>query len=265
MATITVTNLQGHTSGGDANKVKIASGQTLDVNGTLDVTGATVTGNLPAANLTGAMPALDGSALTSVTGASMVKLAHTTVAAGDAADYPFNFTSVFSSTYNMYYVAFTVASYELAAGNMLYFQFGTSGTYVTASNACRSASQFLHLNNTATAYGGQRYYSSGGIHQTNGSLTTTENGMFSGTAIIANPFDSYWPVNITTKCIMQYFSTEANSYGEEGYSREDNGDKASYTDFRMGIIAGSSSGSDITNTAARRNAYGHVTVYGLVK
>ena len=57
MATITVTNLQGHTSGGDANKVKIASGQTLDVNGTLDVTGATVTGNLPSANLTGTLPA----------------------------------------------------------------------------------------------------------------------------------------------------------------------------------------------------------------
>ena len=64
MATITVTNLQGHTSGADANKVKVASGQTLDVNGTLDVTGATITGNLPSANLTGALPALDGSALT---------------------------------------------------------------------------------------------------------------------------------------------------------------------------------------------------------
>jgi len=66
MATITVTNLQGHTSGGDANKVKIASGQTLDVNGTLDVTGATVTGNLPAANLTGALPAISGAALTGI-------------------------------------------------------------------------------------------------------------------------------------------------------------------------------------------------------
>ena len=66
MSTITVTNLQGHTSGGDANKVKIASGQTLDVNGTLDVTGATVTGNLPAANLTGALPAISGSALTGI-------------------------------------------------------------------------------------------------------------------------------------------------------------------------------------------------------
>ena len=66
MATITVTNLQGHTSGGDANKVKLASGQTLDVNGTLDVTGATITGNLPSANLTGALPAISGAALTGI-------------------------------------------------------------------------------------------------------------------------------------------------------------------------------------------------------
>jgi len=66
MSTITVTNLQGHTSGGDANKIKLASTQTLDVNGTLDVTGATVTGNLPAANLTGTLPALNGNALTNL-------------------------------------------------------------------------------------------------------------------------------------------------------------------------------------------------------
>ena len=140
----------------------------------------------------------------------------------------------------MYYVAFTVASNENAAGNALYFQFGNGGTYVTASNACRGAMQYLHLNNTAVAYAGHKYYSTTGIHQTNGTLNQSENGMFSGTAIIANPFDSYYPVNIMTKCIMQYFSTEANSYGEEGYSREDNGDKASYTDFRMGIIVSAS-------------------------
>lgn len=46
MSSITVSNLQGHTSGADANKVKLASGQTLDVNGTLDVTGATFTGEV---------------------------------------------------------------------------------------------------------------------------------------------------------------------------------------------------------------------------
>ena len=44
MSNITVSNIQGHTSGADANKVSLASTQTLDVNGTLDVTGATFTG-----------------------------------------------------------------------------------------------------------------------------------------------------------------------------------------------------------------------------
>ena len=122
--------------------------------------------------------------------------------------------------------------------------------------------QYLRLK--YTTYAGHRYYSTNGIHQVNGSLTNTENGMFTGTGIITNPFSSYYPVNIMTKIIMQYFSTEANSYGEEGYSREDNGDKASYTDFRMGIIAGSSGGTDVASGATRRSTYGHVTVYGMV-
>ncbi len=229
------------------------------------VTDAKIAG-MSSSKLTGALPALDGSALTGA--GSMVKLAHTTVASGSAGDYPFNFTNVFSSTYDMYLVAFTVASNQTGVagiGNALYFQFGNGGTYVTASNACRGAMQYLHLNNTAVSYAGHKYYSSTGIHQVNGTLTNTEDGIFSGTALIADPFDSQFPVNIMTKIIMQYTSLETGSYGEEGYSREDNGDKASYTDFRMGIIAGNSGGSDISYTAPRRNAYGHVTVYGLVK
>ena len=52
---------------------------------------------MAASKLTGAMPALNGSALTNVTGASMVKLASTTVASGSATDYAFNFTIVFKS------------------------------------------------------------------------------------------------------------------------------------------------------------------------
>ena len=265
MSTITVTNLQGHTSGGDANKVKLASGQTLDVNGTLDVTGSTITGNLPAANLTGTMPALDGSALTSVTGASMVKLAHTTLDAASATAYPFNFTSVFSSTYNNYFFTFTIATYATGVnGQHFYCQFGNGGTYVTASNAVRGGSSNFQFLSTGAAYGQQVYYSTQGIHQLNGTLNTTQNGMFTGTGIITNPFDSYWPVQVQTKCIMQYFTTESLSFGEEGYSREDNGDKASYTDVRFGIIQGANNFTDVASNATRRNSYGHFTIYGMV-
>tara|TARA_B100000927_G_scaffold17626_1_gene13582 strand:+ start:518 stop:1312 length:795 start_codon:yes stop_codon:yes gene_type:complete len=263
MSTITVTNLQGHTSGGDANKVKLASGQTLDVNGTLDVTGSTITGNLPAANLTGALPALDGSALTDV--GSMVKLAHTTVAPGSAVDYPFNFTSVFSSTYNNYFFTFTIATGATGVnGQHFYCQFGNGGTYVTASNAVRGGSTNFQLTSGTVTYGSQNYLSVAGIHQLNGTLTTTENGMFTGTGVITNPFSSYYPVQVQTKCIMQYFSTEANSWGEEGYSREDNGDKASYTDVRFGIIQGNSAFSGVGSNATRRVSYGHMTIYGMV-
>ena len=88
--------------------------------------------------------------------------------------------------------------------------------------------------------------------------------MFTGTGIITNPFDNYYPVQVQTKCIMQYFTTELNSWGEEGYSREDNGDKASYTDVRFGIIQGNISYSGVGSAATRRLAYGHMTIYGMV-
>ena len=138
-----------------------------------------------------------------------------------------------------------------------------SGTYVTASNAVRGISSNLQTI-SGGVYGYQRYHSTQGIHQLNGTLNSTENGMFTGTGIITNPFSSYYPVQVQTKCIMQYFSTEANSWGEEGFSREDNGDKASYTDVRFGIIQGNSSFTAVASNATRRVAYGHMTIYGMV-
>jgi len=200
-----------------------------------------------------------------VTGAgTLVKLAHTTVAVGDADNYPFNFTDVFSSTYNNYFFTFTVATNATGvSGQHFYCQFGNGGTWVTASNAVRGGSTNLQTQSSATV-GVQNYLSVAGIHQLNGTLNTTENGMFTGTGIITNPFSSYYPVQVQTKCIMQYFSTEVNSWGEEGYSREDNGDKASYTDVRFGIIQGNSAYSGVGSAATRRLSYGHMTIYGMV-
>ena len=195
----------------------------------------------------------------------LVKLSTVEVAAGSAADYPFNFTSIFSSTYHNYFFTFTVATNELTNQNHLYCQFGNGGTYVTASNAVRGGSSNMQLIQSDTVYNEQRYHSTQGIHQLNGTLVNTENGMFTGTGIITNPFDSYYPVQVQTKCIMQYFSNETYSWGEEGYSREDNGDKASYTDVRFGVIAGASNFTAVASNAARRNTYGHITVYGMLK
>ena len=74
----------------------------------------------------------------------------------------------------------------------MYCQFGNGGTYVTASNAVRGGSSNFQLVQTDSVHGEQRYHSTQGIHQLNGTLVNTENGMFTGTGIITNPFDSYY-------------------------------------------------------------------------
>jgi len=223
---------------------------------------------MAASKLTGAMPALNGSALTNVTGASMVKLASTTVASGSATDYAFNFTNVFSSTYDDYFFVFKIVSNEASHnGNVMYAQFGNGGTYVTSGNACRGASRNTQVNtNMSSTIGGQYYYSTTGIHQLLGTLNTSENGMFTGHGMINNANDSNSPTQIIIgNALMQYLSTEANTWFEDGASREDNGDQASYTDVRFGIIIGGASGENIASSADRRNVYGKVTIYGMVK
>ena len=65
--------------------------------------------------------------------------------------------------------------------------------------------------------------------------------------------------------MMQYFTTDVHSWQMSGSSREDNADKASYTDVRFGLLYGQASGTDITNSAGRRTAYGHMTIYGMVE
>ena len=198
---------------------------------------------------------------------SLVKLAHTTLTAAQTATYPFNFTNIFSSTYKHYFFTFTIASGPGTTGagtTTLYCQFGNGGTYVTASNACRGSS--INSQVTQNTVASQYYTSTTGIHQLLGTLSGSENGQFTGTGIIANPFDNYYPVHVNVgPCMMQYFTTDVHSWQMSGASREDNADKASYTDVRFGLLYGQASGTDITNSAGRRTAYGHMTIYGMVE
>ena len=222
---------------------------------------------MAASKLTGAMPALNGSALTNVTGASLVKLSTVTVASGSATDYAFNFTSVFSDTYDDYLFNFNIITNETSHnGNAMYAQFGNGGTYVTSGNACRGSQAYNQFSTGTLSASNQYYLSTQGIHQLLGTLVSSENGIFAGTGIIRNVRDSAQPTQIMIpSAIMQYTSNEANSYFESGGSREDNGDKAAYTDIRFGVIIGGPSGTDVASNADRRNVYGTVTIYGMVK
>lgn len=228
------------------------------------ITNAKIVG-MASSKLTGAMPALNGSALTNVTGASLVKLSTVTVASGSATDYAFNFTNVFSDTYDDYFFNFNIQTNETSHnGNAMYAQFGNGGTYVTSGNACRGAQMYNQV--TSAAVGKQYYYSTTGIHQVLGTLIGSENGIFAGTGVIKNVRESARPTSIVIpQAIMQYTSNESNTYFENGGSREDNGDQGAYTDVRFGVIIGAAAGSDVTNSADRRNVFGQVTIYGIVK
>ena len=243
---------------GTISSAKIVSGA---------ITDAKIAG-MSSSKLTGALPALDGSALTGAGG--LVKLEHISVDVSGATDYAFNFTDVFSTTYDDYFFQFHVASYQTTGSenvaNTFYAQFGNNGTYVTANNTTRGANRYLQHDVTAAGNGQQYYYSTMGIHQLLGTLTTTENGVFSGTGIIKGVNTTYWPTQIIiNNAMMQYFTTQANTWMEWTASREDNSTKNSYTDVRFGIIQGDSNGGNLNSANSRRDAYGEMTIYGMAK
>ena len=254
---------------GDVLNIGTPSDGTVNTNSIVNsaVTDAKIAG-MSSSKLTGALPALDGSALTGAGG--LVKLEHISVDAAGATDYAFNFTDVFSTTYDDYFFQFHVASYQTTGSenvaNTFYAQFGNNGTYVTANNTTRGANRYLQHDVTAAGNGQQYYYSTMGIHQLLGTLTTTENGVFSGTGIIKGVNTTYWPTQIIiNNAMMQYFTTQANTWMEWTASREDNSTKNSYTDVRFGIIQGDSNGGNLNSANSRRDAYGEMTIYGMAK
>ena len=195
----------------------------------------------------------------------LVKLSTVTVASGSATDYAFNFTNVFSSTYDDYLVNFNIITNETSHdGNVMYAQFGNGGTYVTSSNACRGTQLYNQV--TSADVADQYYYSTTGIHQLLGTLVSSENGWFTGVGIIKNVRESGKPTQIMIpSAMMQYSSTENHTWFESGGSREDNGDQAAYTDVRFGVIIGQGTGTNISSSADRRNVFGQVTMYGMLK
>ena len=80
MSTIKVDTIQTRTGSGNITVSNAFSGNNI-------VSDANIATGISASKLTGTMPALDGSALTGVTGASMVKLAHTTIVNGNQVEY----------------------------------------------------------------------------------------------------------------------------------------------------------------------------------
>ena len=161
-----------------------------------------------------------------------------------------------------YYQVFYRVNRPGTTGAYLYIRFGNGGTLISTSTAVRGAMQHYQLNATG-GNGKQYYFSSQGVHQIHGSVGSVANEYFSGECIIMNPFSSSIPTAIKSRCIMYQQSSEANKWFEESGSSEDVGDAASATDIRMGVVVGSSVGSDITASATFGAVDGNVTVFGV--
>ena len=123
MSQITVTNIQGQTSGGNANKVIISSGHTLEVTSNSTIGGnSTITGSLTAPDIrataiksssgNSAMTIASGGQVTfatnpaGITAGSMIKLLDTTVSSVGG-NYDINNTYI-NSTYDSYKLIYNV-------------------------------------------------------------------------------------------------------------------------------------------------------------
>ena len=183
------------------------------------------------------------------------------VSATTAAIDALHINGCFSANYDYYQVFYRV-NRPGTTGAYLYIRFGNGGTLISTSTAVRGAMQHYQLNSSA-GNGKQYYFSSQGVHQIHGALGSVANEYFSGECIIMNPFSSSIPTAIKSRCIMYQQDSEADKWFEESGSSEDVGDAASATDIRMGVVVGSSGGSDVTASATFAPVDGNVTVFGV--
>lgn len=195
MSKITVTTIAGLTSGGDANKVKIESGDTLEVvtnatvGGTLGVTGAsTLTGDLTVDTNTFKVDTTNNHVGFGT--ASPQAPIDATLAAG--ADWVARFQNTTSGTpygVQVYDAGSSSAGYPLlqvtnSAGNAPYFRVDSSTGFVTTPKqpsffATLSSNTTFDANNTTSAYinYNSEVYDNGNNHS-NGQFTAPIAGVY---------------------------------------------------------------------------------------
>jgi len=231
----------------------------------------------PASNITFKLPQSDGSANQvlqtdgngnlSWVSLGMTKLASLEIAEGSASTTALHFNNVFSSTYSDYMAYFDIRKTAVSP-NVFCCQFGKGGggSVITSNFYARGTSNHQQV---GTSGMGQQYYvSSDGIFQLNGTVDGSTNGYgFKGFAHIIDPFNNNTSngVCVNTTIMMQYHTTNANKWREDGGCMGDHGEQSNLTDIRWGIVAGNNSGSNITSSATFAPVYGRCTIYGVAK
>ena len=231
----------------------------------------------PSSNVTFKLPAADGTAgqvlqtdgngnLTFVDKQGMTFLSSKNIVSGSAAVDAFHFNNIFSTTFTQYMVYFDIIR-PGSSGSVLYAQFGTaSNGSITTGYQCRGGNMHSQVG-TSGGTSKQVYNSDDGVHQLNGTLGSDANSGFRGHAIITDPMkvSSDTGVTVSTICMMHYGNgNQQNKWSERGFSNGDYNTTPSggFKDLRMGIIAGHSGGSNVTNTGTQ-TVYGTMSIYGV--
>ena len=197
----------------------------------------------------------------------LVKLASLEVAEGSASTTALHFNNVFSSTYTDYIAYFDIRKTAVSP-NVFCCQFGktSNGSVITSNYYARGTSRYHQVgaNNSGQSY----FVSSDGIFQLNGTVDGSVSGYgFKGFAHIIDPYNNSTSngVCVNTEIMMQYHTTNANKWREEGGCIGDHGEQQNLKDIRFGIVAGNTSGSNVTSSATFAPVYGRCTIYGVQK
>mgnify|MGYP001375122603 FL=1 len=106
------------------------------------------------------------------------------------------------------------------------------------------------------------------MFQINGTIDGSTNGFgFKGYAHIIDPFNNSTSngVCVNTTIMMQYHTSNANKWREDGGCMGDHGEQQNLKDIRFGIVQGNNSGSNVTSSATFAPVYGRCTIYGVAK
>ena len=197
----------------------------------------------------------------------LVKLATAEVAEGSASTTAFHFNNGFSSTYSDYMAYFDIRKTAVSPTHLC-CQFGKTGngSVITSNFYARGTSNHHQVGTSNESQ--IHFISSEGVFQLNGTVDGSTSGYgFKGTAHIIDPYNNSTSngVCVNTEVMMQYHTTNANKWREEGGCMGDHGEQSNLTDIRFGIVYGSSSSSNVTSSATFAPVYGRCTIYGIEK
>ena len=197
----------------------------------------------------------------------LVKLSTIEVTEANASTTAFHFNNVFSSTYSDYMAYFDIRKTAVSP-HIFCCQFGKTGngSVITSNFYARGSTHYHQL---ASGNSGQLIFlSSQGVFQLNGTVDGSTSGYgFKGTAHITDPYNnnSSNGVGVLTEVLMQYHTTNANKWREEGACMGDHGEQSNLTDIRFGIVNGSNNASDVGSSSTFAPVYGRCSIYGIVK